>query len=750
MLLSLYKKFIIKIHMAITTLLYQLKHNLSILKLALRKRLTIWKKLYKESQLTQEEFLLSFFREEIAYKEELTKAWEFNILRKKYFFTPPKTTENVTKLARDFEQVQSSPCFIEFTQEEQEIPDTINNKEKRIRDQSIINYHSVKIFYSQIREKGKIKPSLNNILLTTMLLAFIPIYFILDVTESLRNYIEGEDPSLAYKIVESSNYYLQIKNNSNLGTNYRIFFNTFPENELEEAIFDPIIETKSISYGKQYFGTDLSDKVRYFKIQAQLGDTFLVYPYPWHTGSDHKISVLNQDMQVCDEVFIGKSNMEIMKPFLSCQSDAKGPYYLKITAEDKVDSLSDYGFSLYRSVVLSPVAKRMEESQILNVGDTTLDNLGPSEERWYKIEGKATQEMIIRTEKSASNAELSLSLYRPNDSSTYELLAYTTHSIKYLGFWWNDIRIITDQGKTYFISYYLSKYGIPLNYKNFSLISIEFYFFGILTIGLLFLLFFFVDWIISYRRKFSGDPYYESLIIRYILDILLALTDDHVLNNGDKRTEIQNLIKKLINHTYRTPKKNILPFINILNPLNHELGRISMQFLEMNSIVAVPGKKTLNILRKNFYCWFVTLLKSRYADFQFTESFNKRPIRWYEKYLFLVANNWKQYIKENAFFFIVIGVSIMVGLQHSPYYTLLVLGKAWLVFRIILLLMIVNIIYYRWGVKEIIYDTEKESKIEIVGRLFLYVFLPFIVADIILQTGVINYILQLITTNRAF
>lgn len=139
--------------------------------------------------------------------------------------------------------------------------------------------------------------------------------------------------------------------------------------------------------------------------------------------------------------------------------------------------------------------------------------------------------------------------------------------------------------------------------------------------------------------------------------------------------------------------------------------------------------------------WGIALMKGEYGAFAFQEDFKETKVHWHEQIAYFVGKKWGWILG----FIAVILLAFSITQANNPAQAQIILISGWLLLRYLILVIFVFAAYNQWGVPE-----EANSQWQNAARFILFFILPLIALDAILQTGIVNIVIQFIGNLNIF
>ncbi len=690
-------------------------------------------------------FLRAFFDgQSIAFEEDLCKSWEFVATKIVHRFLPRYVKRRITRLPEEF-AVTDFVVDLESLESEESRSDTqaklATQNGMPLIDRAFANYHSVCLWYREIRHGIQLllTPFATlGMLRLLVILAYMGGAFLVFVGSAPD--IDQSNPGLVYTFPESGEYYVEVKDTASVAHRY-MFGAAQPSSDAVTPDFSQG-DIWPLRHGDQVFSRLRQEQQHLYYVDGTIGETIVVELYCWYADVDLDFMLFDSAMNECNALSLSRMDLEDLSAYLGCTVTSPGRHYLRVQFSSPTLWLSSrYGFRIYK--VLDYVEREpndsFESSLEVPRGAFVLNTLGSQGRGYYHLTAQAGQRLEISAYNLSHSPLSSVTLYKPTENGPV-VVGHSTRSLSPLVRGKHNL-FETSYGRAIIISFLLRKLGFDKSPKEIVGEGTESWIllFPVYSVVIVFLGY------ALFLKYLSQRKYEESLAIRRIVKILWRLRDDDALRSEDKKSRIRLDINLASDSVQRIHKITIFPrFSAAPKEMEKRMTRIASQIRQMNVAVSTPGVGTLSFLRRRFTQWLDVFLKGEYGQFEFDSGFEMKLVPWYRQFLYTIQRHWKK-----------IGVAVVfaltvIVLTQSIWqdYWIEIVASAWLMVRYIILVVAVNAVYDRWGAKG---PTEKEeSKWWHAVRLILFFFVPLFAFDVLLQTGIVESIIKLISSLKIF
>ena len=171
---------------------------------------------------------------------------------------------------------------------------------------------------------------------------------------------------------------------------------------------------------------------------------------------------------------------------------------------------------------------------------------------------------------------------------------------------------------------------------------------------------------------------------------------------------------------------------------------IALQVESTTMAISIPNKDTLSELRKAFSLWLTIFSEARYDDFEFFDNFQPVYQRFSQRFVWFISRVFPHMIL-GAF---LVGALLIMTYQFWADLPFQLLESVGFLIRFVILIILSFGIYERFhGVNLEDSDSNKWRR---AVRLLLFFFVPFIAIDKILQTGIIDTVVEIIKSIKIF
>ncbi len=681
-------------------------------------------------------FLRSLFDgEPIALEEELCKSWEFMPTRILHILRPKHVRQKITTLSENFAGVDFLDDLKQQNMKDSQLSDESGGL--LLPDTAFVNFHSVRLWYASIRRNTH-PPLVLTIFVIGLLFSSLAAYvagFLLPAS-GLDTWIpitNESNPGLVYSFQEAGTYFIEVEDSTSRGHDYRIgVFDTSGE------LLDPNFSQDSIwpiDYGNRVLSELRWGEQHIYRINGSEGDRVAVDVYGLYADSDLNFALFDARMNQCDAVSL--SGLGQMKnTYLECPTTSKVPLYLRVQIVNEPlrippFSLSyRYGFRVYQvSNARQKSNDIVESSTPLELGSVVRNSLSDTGRDYYHFTVQAGEELEISAQNLSDSNSSSVTLYRLVEDE----LLMVDHSTRSTGVEMLPY-LSTKYGRSHAVAFILQSLGFKVEATDIEQPWLWFYYYPPLVLSVFAFAFY------AFFVKFLAlRKYEESHTIKLITDILLKLRDDDALNSESKKASIRTDIKlasdkiRKVHRISRFPPLHASP-----ESMRHHMAKIASQIRQMNEVVSTPAEGDLFLLRCKFTKWLSVLLKAEYGRFQFDEDFEMDPIPWHRQFVYSLQRHWVRIVIVVVFFL------IAMWLTHRVWrdYTNDIIRFVWQATRYVTLIVTSYAIYSRWGPKGP--SERQQSKWEHVVRLIVFFFAPLLVLDALLQTGIVESVIELL------
>jgi hypothetical protein len=651
----------------------------------------------------------------LAFEDDLCKGWEYGLTRLLQLFFPNFIEKETIALSKDvaaienrknIQAIRTKRVFrkwdIESGRWQDQPSEQISPQDGDMLrfEQSLVNYHSVRVWYHKVKRKVT-SNAITAVYLSLYILLCIAMMAFSQVILFADEYFASRGPSVAYTVPSSGDHYIELRNLTTADLEYTLNVVAI-DNEIVMPDFAQV-KIWPLRYGQRVFSEIPYEEEALFSVATGKGDTLRVSPYPWYANFDIDIILFDSQMKKCGEVNLWEENMDIRNPFLECEVESEGNYFIQVRNRRlERASSSVYGFAVNNILDVASTTSNhiFENSTEIPRGALIIGHLAADTANWYYFTAIAGQRLEIRTSVVGDLSNPSLALYQHTDNGL-QLADFTTRPLPANALFWREKEFETTRGKAYFFSDMLRSVNIqttPQKAVFLLMIGLSFGFIFV-CVALVRL----IGWLL--RSPPSSNTYDDSAIVRYMVDVLLRLENDNVLRSQSARIFIQKKIMATAELAYDLYKTSRFLKQNA-NPVEtrKHFSRISSQIAQTAIVISVPQEDTVPCLRQRFVEWLDVFLKGEYGEFKFSEDFHPTSTPWYRPVASYIQQNWKR---------ILVGLVAILGLVLASHplwsdYLPTVMRWAWLAIRFIVLIVAVYAIYNKWGASGP--NKEQESK----------------------------------------
>lgn len=682
-----------------------------------------WQNDFSENSLNKpsledkrEAFIRLLFDEKpVALLPVIIKGWEFKVTELCYKVAPTFTQKQVTSLSRLFSSLTYHYQI----------------------EQPFLNYHSIRLWYSNLRLiiKTVLSPVIALVLASVVSIPIATLFALLVVILETDN-----AATLVYEVSETGTYFIEVNNLEPTENEYFLYAAESELTSLEPNFLRTSFQ--SISYGQYVFGQLAYPFSHLYRIEGEVNQGIVVYFDPWYADAILQLSLLDSDMRQCDSVNLGEIQFGNSLGLLDCGGATDGPYYLKIEVDRSFSgydlAASHYGFQVLRVENESGEPNDVfSSSEKILTGTFVMGNLDANDKDIYSIDLSEGQQVFIQVSGSYNMPTPSLVMYSQNGRQ-YEIIGYGGTTLpEALGIRRIERMLKTSLGRALLVSLIFDIIGI--NVDPMSLVPD--YWLAILpglTLAILLVAY------ALYQTLLSEQHFEESKLVYRTVCLLEILDTDDILISEQNKSKVRGKIELISEHLLRIPRASAYPFFPAPYAMREKLELIASQVAQTTNIVSCPDQSSLFELRRRFESWLNIFIKTYYGEFPFTEEFEYTPIPFHKQILYAFQFNSKKI----TLIFLAVAIALYVSKSVWQDYTLRLMAWGWLALRYFLLTISVYIIYERWGVKEP--GTEIKSKWQNAVKLILFFFIPFIALDALLGTGVIENVIKLLGSLKIF
>lgn len=684
----------------------------------------------------------------LAFENELRQCWEYRVTQLLWRKFPKSIAQQITQLSNQATQIGLLPQTSQLKFEQEALIDQIadeNQASPLLSYRALFNYHSVRCWYGRIRSLAAPLILVAGIVIATMLLfVIVTVFGILVGVSSDR--ISGSTPNIIYTGNQPGRYYVKIQDLASDADQYM-----FTISQSASSIITPdFSQTNVWPLGNEHHRvmTRITyDKPHIYRLSVRQNETVSIFLNPLSIDNDIEFMLLDSQMIVCDQTTLSVSEVSEVDSSLKCQVTVDGTYYLQVQMPyeefvvDIFSAPSRYAFDVYhfQDYLGHEPNNSAQKSIEITSNSSILAKINSSGQDWYRFSTNVENPLKIGVFGLSDSDLSSLSLYQETERGL-ELIAHTTRGST------SDVEITeslltTSIGRAHLLSAVLSYWGVHISANT--LIQSDWEFYIIIAAEILLPIII----IISMRLVSKTTPrYYQgSKVVQTMITILAELKGNDILQSDYHRAKLRRLIRLVSDDIREIYKANRFPLMSAPPPaMGNQLSKIADQIYQMNMQVSAPNPDTLTRLRQRFGESLGVFLKSEYQAFQFEADFKPIPIPWHKRLAYALQRRWG--LKALA----VISVLILTWLTIDFWMPYLweILDWIWLGVRYLILTICTYGIYNRWGQKAS--GATSTSGWQSSVRLITFFFIPLLAFDALLQTGIVDSIIKIVSSLKIF
>jgi hypothetical protein len=714
-------------------------------------RLKVWfqeRQKERENQHASKFSLGAFFEgQPLAFEDMLKKSWEYHFTRFLFFLSKRYVRKKITALSSDLAGInclsRPQPVKTDKGRYDWESGDWIRSPDRSAHpreslsacDPAYINYHSVCWWYYKLR----------NQIPGTMGARIFFIFYILALASAsfwllITMLVVGNDQVIDFTSPSGGSYKLQVTNQSTQNTEYSMVI-LDPDESVVTPDFSQLQVWPIIVGQKVLYETDDQMDYHLYSIESTDGNELAILIYPWSTDLNTEFTLLDHEFHVCDSVAMSTLIPDGHPPVINCNTLPGQIYYLRVSSPG---DLTEYSFSLFE-IISPPFGKdsTIESEVWIQPGTYFQNQLGSNQDNWFSVDLQKEQRLSVWL--FITNAKSEISLLSDISMLLYELSPQGNEIVTFNkpynttshDFPWHSTSISSIDGLAYYLAYLGngSRFSITVEWAEAIPIISLFIIVGIPLILILVVLYY-----IKGEQLLSPSRYQESAAVMAIVQVLKELDNDQVLTSDHLKAKLRGRISKAASDVYRIHRIYQFPAQNFSpGELRFHLDNMSSQVEDMSKQATIPKQETLEELRIRFMDWLCIFVKSEYGEFRFQPGFVKSRLSWVKRlYLFI-----SRHMLINFVTVILLAILGLITRQLWTPYSEEIASTAWYITRCLALVISVDFIYHRWGLKPI--EKGEGTRWEYIVRAILFFVAPFVFLDILLQTGLVEALVSLLS-----
>lgn len=678
-------------------------------------------KLFKKRKSQNEKYSPKtlFSEEEIAFEEKIRKSWEYRLTRFLVLILPSFTNKRINEITQKVKK--SSP-----------LSESINYR--------FVNYHSLAIWFRSLRKFFSIAYS---IIIAVIFLVLAVITFLYwAITNNYEQFLMNPNSTgISFTAPETGDFVLEI-NNPNPNTEQYVVMISGPitEKAISSLSYGNVSQ---VDFGNHYISQiKTSDEQHMYSINGLENETFLIDIDYWYGNHNLIFSILDSEMNLCDSLELFDTDVH----FLTCETQSDSRLYLLVEPVQGLSSLpTQYGFSSYQIIDLvdnNNISNSTETN--IGIGSLIFASLNPNNNIEFDIhlEGGTTANIVV-----ISNNALPISIFRVVEDYS-ELVAYSTNPIEM------DSRVVEiGENTTYSKAYFLSKYFESIGFDIAPKILFNSFFsstfntqvdFDPTTILILELLFFLIAFgYFFFFYMLSVSKYDESALVKETINLVSLLQDDDILKSETTKSEIRAALRIISERVIKISRIYQFPIPKAPPPsMEKQLQRIAAQISAKIDDVSLSNENTLSNFQNLSIDWVNIFLESRYGDFECDEGIELPHRKWYRRIIFFISKHLFLIVCASFIISIIFFLTQQYWLDYSNYFFIHLVT----IFRYIILIISVYLFYNFLSKKMPL----EESKWGQLIRFVLFFFIPLFLFDVVLKTGLVDWIIQLFSSIKLF
>lgn len=680
-------------------------------------------------------FLRSLFDgEPIALEEELCKSWEFLATKAVHTLRPKHVKRKITALSKSFDSID----FL-HNQQNSSLEDQQPSKvpgDLSLPDVGFVNSHSIRLWYAGIRRDFQLPFMLIAFAIGLLLFGFVAYSwgFLVSLSGSgISSFItDASEPSVVHDFQESGTYYLEVKDPASRNPDYWVGVFGSPSDSVTPDFSEK--STWPLSYGDRVLSELQLGEQHLYRIGGSEGDVVIVDAYDRYADSDLNFALLDSRMNQCDSVKLSFRDQR-KDGRLICSIATGKTLHLRVQAEAPgkasripISFSSRYGFRVYKAIEDKRLEPNDSESSTpIDLGSVIWDGLNKKGRAYYHFTAQAGEQLEISAGNLSDSPLSSVTLYQLVDGEPV-VVAHSNESagttmLPYLS---------TSYGRAYALAFLLESLGLPIDATDIESPSLWCFY---VLLGLAFLCFALYAFFV---KCLSLRNYEESLAVKRVIDVLLALTDAAALNSESGKASIRADIKLASDAVQKIHRISRFPPLHAAPAsMREHMLRIASQVRQMNEVVSTPAEEDRSLLRRKFTGWLTVLLTAEYGMFQFDDDFEMEPMPWHRQLTYSLQRHWKGITILTILFLTAIGLTHRIWRQYTNDISRIV----WQAIRYVILIAASYAIYDRWGTKGP--SERQQNKWEHLVKLIVFFFVPLLGLDALLRTGIVESIIKL-------